>query len=127
RDLRGLAEALASAANVGLIISAAAARDPQFVALMRDLAARLHTPQLILVDQSAYAPFSFLPSQWPAMLLEDARARAARRQAASPPPPPPTPQQSAPPRRDFDDLLDSIVKPPAAPQPSAPSPEARGP
>ncbi|HRK62996.1 MAG TPA: hypothetical protein PLN53_01295, partial [Terricaulis sp.] len=78
-DLNGLAQALAQAANVGLVISSAAARDPRYVEIMRALGARLQTPQLILVDQSAYAPFSFLPSQWPAMLLEDARSRAARR------------------------------------------------
>lgn len=125
-DLNGLAQALAQAANVGLVISSAAARDPRYVEIMRALGARLQTPQLILVDQSAYAPFSFLPSQWPAMLLEDARSRAARRQAAAPPPPPPPPMA---PRREMDDLIDSIVKPPAAAPapPPEPPPQARGP
>ena len=142
-DLQALGDALAAAPNVGLLISAAAAQDTRFMAIMRALAARLSTPQLILADRNAHAPFAFLPSQWPAMLLEDARARAARRREAAPPPPPPppppfargplgdllgrapTPSQPAappPPARDaLSDLLGQIAKPdPSAPQPHVP-------
>jgi hypothetical protein len=133
-DPAALGEMLAGAANVGLLISVAAAQDHRFVALMRALGARLQTPQLILADQSAYAPFSFLPAQWPAMLLEDARGRAVRRGAALPPPAPeppsPPPQAEPPPQTGgvLDDLIRGIVKP--APEPpraepleAAPPPE----
>jgi hypothetical protein len=83
--------ALASAANVGIILSAAAAHDEDFVALMRRLATALQTAQLIATDADARAAFPFLPQAWPVMSLDDARARAnalaARRQQAEAPPP----------------------------------------
>lgn len=113
-----LGDMLAEAANVGLMISAAAAQDARFVSLMRLLSARLATPQLILADQNAYAPFSFLPSQWPAMLLADARARASRRRETMPPPAPP-PVAPPPPSADpLGDLLRNVAKP----DPNAPPP-----
>ena len=129
-DPAALGEALARAANVGLLISTAAARDPRFVALLRGLAARLQTPQLILADRDAHTPFAFLPAQWPAMLLDDARARATRRRdAPAAAPPPPSGDALA-------DLLRSVAKPdPAprqqppetiAPEPPAPAPPPSG-
>src|SRR5690349_289857 len=69
--------ALAAAANVGLLISNASANDEKFVALLRALAQRLPRAQLILVDADARAALVFLPEAWPAMALEEARARSA--------------------------------------------------
>ena len=69
--------ALAAAANVGLLISSASANDEKFVALLRALAQHLQRAQLILVDADARAALPFLPEAWPAMALEEARARSA--------------------------------------------------
>lgn len=116
-----LADMLASAANVGLMISAEAARDTRFLALMHALSVRLKAPQLILASAEAHAPFAFLPSTWPAMLLSEARERAGRRRDVAPPPtaaPAPLPAQSG--GGVLDDLLRGRVKD-APPEPQAPS------
>lgn len=103
--------ALADAANVGLLLSTEAARDEAFVALLRSLATQRQTAQLILVTGDARAAFSFLPEAWPAMELEEARARSSelvrRRQAEAPP---------------ADDLPRAEPLPPAAEAPPAESP-----
>jgi hypothetical protein len=68
--------ALAASANVGLILSAEAAQDEVFVALLRSLAGRLQHAQLIATTPEARAAFDFLPQTWPVMSLEDARTRS---------------------------------------------------
>ncbi|MEQ1707213.1 MAG: toll/interleukin-1 receptor domain-containing protein [Terricaulis sp.] len=68
--------ALAEAANVGLVLSLAAAQDAAFVTLLQALAQRLARAQLILAEPEARAAFAFLPEAWPMMSLEDALARA---------------------------------------------------
>jgi hypothetical protein len=82
------AEALASAANVGVLLSDAAARDPGYVDLLRRLAARLPRAQLIVVDANAPAQFGFLPQDWPAMPLDEALRRANELKRRRQPPPP---------------------------------------
>jgi hypothetical protein len=81
--------ALASAANVGLLLSTEAARDEVFVAFLTRLATQIQRAQLILVTGDARAAFPFLPEAWPTMPLEEARARSSellrRRQAEAPP------------------------------------------
>ncbi|MBY0566053.1 MAG: toll/interleukin-1 receptor domain-containing protein [Hyphomonadaceae bacterium] len=89
--------ALASAANVGLLLSNAAAADERFVAFLQTLATHLQRAQLIIVDAEARAAFAFLPESWPVMPLADARARAAalaqqRQPETQTPPPAPTPE-----------------------------------
>ncbi|HET9231936.1 MAG TPA: toll/interleukin-1 receptor domain-containing protein [Vitreimonas sp.] len=88
-DQQTTSTALAGAANVGLLLSAEAARDEAFVALLGSLATQLERAQLILVTGDARAAFTFLPEAWPTMPLEEARARASelvrRRQAETPP------------------------------------------
>lgn len=108
-NTEGVAGVLATAANVGLLISNAAAQDLPYVALLQTLAQRLRTAQLIIVDLEARSAFQFLPQGWPAMTLGDARARASeltrRRQGAEggeatrahPLPSEPPPVQAAPP------------------------------
>lgn len=71
------ATALQGAANVGIVLSQAATRDVSFVALLHVLANSLRTAQLILAEPDARAAFGFLPNNWQAMPLADARARAA--------------------------------------------------
>lgn len=104
-DTEAVAHALASAANVGLMLSSAAAADAVYVALLQALAGRLQRAQLILVEPGARAQFAFLPAAWPAMPLEEARTRASvmarqRQEAADAPraqPLPPTaPETPAP-------------------------------
>lgn len=68
---------LAQAANVGLVLSNAAAEDRTFVALVQVLATRLNGAQLIVAEPEARAKFAFLPEAWPAMSLADARTRAS--------------------------------------------------
>lgn len=89
RDAETTSAALADAANVGLLLSTDAARDEAFVALLRTLAARLQRAQLITVTGDARSAFDFLPAEWPAMSLDEARARSSellrRRQAETPP------------------------------------------
>lgn len=84
--------ALASAANVGLLLSNAAAADERFVMFLQTLATHLQRAQLITVDAEARAAFAFLPESWPVMPLADARARAAalaqQRQPETETPPP---------------------------------------
>ncbi len=76
-DREAVGTALSQAANVGLVLSSAAADDTVFVTLMHTLAARLPRAQLILVDAEARARFTFLPASWPVMTIDDARTRAA--------------------------------------------------
>jgi hypothetical protein len=76
-DHEATGAALAAAPSVGLILSAAAAQDQAFVALLRSLAQQLSRAQLILVEADARAAFAFLPENWPAMALEEARMRAS--------------------------------------------------
>jgi hypothetical protein len=71
------ATALAAAANVGILLSLAAAEDEPFVALMRSLPAALRSAQLILAVPEARARFEFLPQHWPSMSLDEARRRGA--------------------------------------------------
>ena len=80
--------ALAVAANVGIVISLTSVRDNGFVALLRSLSLRLQTAQLIFADAEARTELAFLPHQWQAMSLEEARSRAARRRGASQAPAP---------------------------------------
>ena len=75
-DHAATAAALARAANVGLVLSPAAAADPNFSALLRALATQLGTAQLILATGDARSLFPFLPATWPAMSLEQAQQRA---------------------------------------------------
>lgn len=88
-DLATTGAALAQAANVGFIVSDEAAQDAGFVALLQNLAAHPKPVQLILVTPSARAALDFLPAEWPAMSLDEARARSSellrRRQAEAPP------------------------------------------
>ena len=113
--------ALARAANVGLLLSAAAAEDAAYTALLRSLATQLQNAQLILVTPEARAAFAFLPDAWPTMSLEQARARAGvlkdqrgeDEPAAEPPraqplppkaaEPPAPPSEPPPPQVDADD------------------------
>ncbi len=92
-DADGAAAALADAANVGLLLSNAAANDANYVALLRVVGARVLRAQVILVDADARDAFSFLPSIWPAMALDEARTRAgalaSQRQEAEQPTEPP--------------------------------------
>ncbi|HYD74380.1 MAG TPA: toll/interleukin-1 receptor domain-containing protein [Candidatus Binatia bacterium] len=88
-DQSATSAALATAANVGLLLSAESARDDAFVALLSSLATQIERAQLILVTDEARAAFTFLPEAWPAMTLEEARSRSneliRRRQAEAPP------------------------------------------
>jgi hypothetical protein len=112
-DAEAAASAFANAANVGLLLSSAAAADAGFVALARTVAQRVQRAQLILVEADARDAFAFLPAEWPAMSLDDARTRAGalaqQRQdsegaaGAEPPHAHPLPPTEAPPigeRRD---------------------------
>ena len=104
--------ALAGAANIGILLSAAAAADEDFMTLVRFAAQHIARAQLIAVDESARATFAFLPETWPIMTLADARARIAsmrERQAAQTPPPAPAPE--------------SPPEPPPAPEPEPPPAE----
>lgn len=84
-DQEAVVAALASAANVGVVLSNAAAADAGFVALVQRLSQSLLRAQLILVEDTASAAFG-APSLWPAMSLDEARARSSelvrRRQAS---------------------------------------------
>ncbi len=84
-DTNAVGAALAGAANVGIVLSFAAARDGAYVSLLQVLAQHLRQAQLILVEPDALRAFAFLPALWPAMPLEDVRARAlALAQARAP-------------------------------------------
>lgn len=76
-DSEAAAEELANAANVGLLLSTASANDASFAALVDAITRRVNRVQLILVDDDARAAFPSLPTMWPAMSLDDARARAS--------------------------------------------------
>ena len=75
-DPEAVATALAGAANVGIVLSLAAAQDGAFVTLLQALAQRVARAQLILAEPHARAAFAFLPEAWPMMSLDDALARA---------------------------------------------------
>jgi len=151
-DRRTTATALASAANVGVLLSTEAAQNEDFVALLRDLAAQRQSVQLILVSADARAAFAFLPASWPVLSLEEARARSSellrRRQAETPPPQdapraeplPPTSESEAPleqgdpaPPEDLSGGADAATSPPGpsqeepSPQISAEAPQAEAP
>lgn len=120
---------LSRAPNVGLLITEAAAHDAQFVTLMRGLTLQLRTAQLILASPEARSAFSFLPEVWPAMSLDEARARAqelSRRRAASnetphaqPLPPAAEPEPEPAPEPDLPPLEQEA----ASPAPPAPAQE----
>jgi hypothetical protein len=112
--------ALAAAANVGLILSEAAARDDVFVALLGSLATRLARAQLILVTPQARTVFAFLPASWPEMSLEEARTRSSELLRRK--------QSEAPPAEDAPRAEPLPPQPEPAPvQDAAPPPEARAP
>jgi len=94
-DAKGAAAALANAANVGLLLSNAAANDANYVALLHIVGERVLRAQIILVEAGAREAFSFLPSLWPAMALDEARERAGalarQRQETEQPAEPPAP------------------------------------
>ncbi len=110
-DLATTGAALAQAANVGFIVSDDSARDAGLVALLQNLAAHPKPVQLILVTPHARGALDFVPAEWPAMSLDEARARSSellrRRQAeikpdqdvarAEPLPPASAPEPDAPP------------------------------
>jgi hypothetical protein len=75
-DHGALAATLVDAPNVGILLSTAATNDSAFVALLQALASRLGRAQLITVEAGARGAFAFLPAQWPAMSLDEARTRA---------------------------------------------------
>ncbi len=79
--------ALMGAANVGIVLSNAAAQQADFVALLHALATRLNGAQLIVVEPEARAAFGFLPDAWPTMAFQLAHERAtalvSRRQATT--------------------------------------------
>lgn len=93
---------LAAAANVGVLVSRAAARDDAFVALVRLLAGRRASAQLILAEPEARALFPFLPEAWPTLALDEAlrRARLATSRRAGPLPPAIEPEPAPPQLRD---------------------------
>lgn len=104
------AAAIASAANVGIVLSLGAAQDAAFTTLVRALASQLRAAQLILIEPEARAAFAFLPEAWPSMSFALAHERATelsrRRQAsagatepphAAPLPPTPPVEDATPP------------------------------
>jgi hypothetical protein len=121
--------ALTGAANVGVVLSNAAAQQADFVALLRALATRLNGAQLIVVEPEARAAFSFLPDAWPTMAFQLARERAialtSRRQAApsadDPPHAAPLPPQAPEPQREEPAPIETATEdaPPATPEPEA--------
>jgi len=114
-DQQATSAALAGAANVGLILSEAAARDEAFLALLGGLATQLERAQLILVTPEARGAFTFLPPAWPAMSIEEARMRAGellRQRQAETAPRDDVPRAEPLPRADD-----------AAPAPAAPEPQ----
>ncbi|MBL8544941.1 MAG: toll/interleukin-1 receptor domain-containing protein [Hyphomonadaceae bacterium] len=70
------ATAMQSAANVGIVLTAAATRDANYIALLQVLSRTLRSAQLILADPDVRAAFGFLPQAWPVMAMADAQARA---------------------------------------------------
>lgn len=76
-DVESAIAELSNAANVGLVLSHAAANDVHFVAFAQALGARLQRAQLIVVEPDAREKFAFLPAMWPVMALDEARTRAA--------------------------------------------------
>lgn len=123
-DADTVANALANAANVGLVLSNAAAADGGFVAFMQTLVARLPRAQLIVVEADAREKFAVLPAAWPAMSMEDARTRAAalarQRQPQTETPAPAPAPEPAPPTTEQDTQAEA---PSPAPQDAAPSPQ----
>jgi|CXWL01.1.fsa_nt_gi outer membrane biosynthesis protein TonB len=112
---------LSEAANVGVLMSNAAARDPDFVALVRLLASQ-RGAQIILAEPEARGLFPFAPDAWPVLTQEEAlrRARLAASRRAGPLPPPvaPEPEAAPEPEPQAEPALH------AEPEPVAPEPEA---
>lgn len=150
-DSDATATALTGAANVGLVLSNAAAGDAAFVALLHALAQRVGVAQLIVVEPEARAAFAFLPEAWPIMPIAVALERAGeltrRRQAGAganepphaaplPPTPPPVeaeetapsePNEHATPAPESAEetppILDEVTQAPADEAPPAPEAE----
>ncbi len=76
-DVEGAIAELSNAANIGIVLSNAAASDARFVAFTQALGARLLRAQLIVAEADAREKFAFLPTMWPVMALDEARTRAA--------------------------------------------------
>lgn len=117
---------LQAAANVGVMLSTASARDEVFASLLEVLAERLPNAQLIAIDPGARAAFAFLPPAWPEMPFEQARQYSERRreiEAAqsgaeapqSQPEPEPEPEPEPPPAEDSELLGGEETAPPPAP------------
>lgn len=131
------ANAMQSAANVGIVLTDAATRDASYIALLQVLARTLRTAQLILSEPDLRAAFGFLPDAWPVMALTDAQARATdllRRRAETengettphahplppvdePAPPPPQPELDATPEQVPEEPREPALE--AQPEPEA--------
>ncbi|MGE0597742.1 MAG: hypothetical protein AB7P07_15400, partial [Hyphomonadaceae bacterium] len=122
-DHEAVAAALAGAANVGLLLSRAAAESSPFRQLLALLPARLGTPQLILADPDAQMALPGLPAHWPAMTLGEARRRALelirRRELeqAQAAPPPVEPEAATP-----EPQVNAAAEPPTPTEQEEPAP-----
>lgn len=115
--------ALATAPNVGLLLSEAAAHDQAFVALLNRIATRVERAQLIVM--SGRDAFSFLPAGWPVMSFEDAHARATALVRSHQPEAPSTEDERAHPLPPTNESEPAPQEPQAPPQPEEP-PELLG-
>lgn len=79
-DAASVAETLAGAPNIGLLLTDTGAQDAAFVALIRTLAGRLGSAQLLVGSDAARAAFG-LPEAWPSMSIGQALARAGANRA----------------------------------------------
>ncbi|MGH6952425.1 MAG: toll/interleukin-1 receptor domain-containing protein [Vitreimonas sp.] len=77
-DHAAVTAALARAPSVAVVLSAAAAENVNFAALLRTLAGELASAQLIAIAPEARAAFDYVPQAWPTMSLEEALERARR-------------------------------------------------
>ncbi len=116
-DHEATAATLASAANVGIVLSTAAAADANYVSLLQALATRLSRAQLIVADAEARAAFPFLPEMWPVMSLDEARMRANAIMHQRQPSAPPRDEQPTPP------AIDQAQADPLPETPTEPEPE----
>ena len=123
-DPETVAAALANAANVGLLLSNAAANDVRFVSFMHTLATRLQRAQVIAVEADTREHFGYLPSAWPEMSLEEARNRAAalvrQRQPQDPAPATPAPVEQEAPAEEQPPVASQEVEPAPQETPTAP-------
>lgn len=135
-DHETTANALVGAANIGLVLSTAAAAQQSFVDLLRALAPRIASAQLIVVETEARAAFAFLPEAWPVMPYDTALERATelvrRRQAsvgasepphAAPLPPAPPEAEPAPPVQEAQSEPELAREEPPAPPEAPPASE----